>query len=626
MKSIESKRALFTLLPLGAIALPLVAGSVAACSHAHPDAGEPSAIDVGAVPATPGPQPTFGPLISQKEPPPPISGGTLAIAADGTTAVAADADRDRIYVVDLPARAVKFSINLPHRSEPGRVAVDATNHAHVVLRSSGGLATIDLATGALSIMDNVCIAPRGVAYDAKQKAVFVACASGELVTIRDDKSPRTSRILDGDLRDVVVLGDGTLQVTQFRSAGSFMVQNDLSAPFIPTTDGSNLMWRAISMNPHPTPDCVASDCPASSESAVVTQQPTPEPVRPEPGGYGGSSSVGSPLDIPGCDRQSGGIITTKVSVGGGSINLPEAVLPVDMATNGRELAVVAAGNAFTQALPQIFVVFADIVRESSASTGGGCVPTVHGNVPGQAIAAAFDGNDALVVQTREPAALHIMTEDRRVPWKSITLATDSVADTGHQIFHSNAGGFIACASCHAEGRDDGHVWTFVGQGPRRTPSLLGTVAGTEPFHWDGDQKNMRELVDHVFVERMSGPKVDDGQLGALSGWLYALPPPAKLRVEGPDTDAGKTLFEQRCTACHSGEKLTNNKNVDVGTGGSFQVPSLVGVAWRRPLLHTGCAQHLRDRFDPACGGSAHADTSDLSPAQIDDLVRFLETL
>ncbi len=620
MKSIESKRALFTLLPFGAIALPIVAGGVAACSHAHPDTSAPPD-EVASVPATPGPQPTFGPLISQKEPPPPISGGTLAIADDGKTAVAADADRDRVYVVDLPARAVKYTIDLPHGSEPGRVAVDATNHAHVVLRSSGGLATIDLATGTLSIM-NVCLAPRGVAYNAKLKAVHVACASGELVTIRDDKSPPTSRILDGDLRDVVVLGNGTLQVTQFRTAGSYMVQNDLSAPFIPTTDGSNLMWRAISMDPHPTPDCVASECPASSESAVVTQQPTQEPVRPEPGGYGGSSSsFGSPLDT-GC-QPSTGIITTKVSVGGGSINLPEAVLPVDMATNGRELAVVAAGNAFTQALPQIFVVFADSVRESS---GSGCVPTVHGNVPGQAIAAAFDGDDALVVQTREPAALHIMTEDRRVPWKSITLATDSVADTGHQIFHSNAGGFIACASCHAEGRDDGHVWTFVGQGPRRTPSLLGTVAGTEPFHWDGDQKNMRELVDHVFVERMSGPKVDDGQLGALSGWLYALPPPAKLRVEGPDTEAGKTLFAQRCTACHSGDKLTNNKNVDVGTGGSFQVPSLVGVAWRRPLLHTGCALHLKDRFDPACGGNAHADTSDLSADQIDDLVRFLETL
>ena len=105
-----------------------------------------------------------------------------------------------------------------------------------------------------------------------------------------------------------------------------------------------------------------------------------------------------------------------------------------------------------------------------------------------------------------------------------------------------------------------------------------------------------------------------------------LPAPAKLRQPSADTTPGQTLFAQRCASCHAGDKLTNSKNVDVGTGGSFQVPSLVGVAWRRPLLHTGCAETLQDRFNPTCGGARHGDTSDLTPAQIDDLVRFLETL
>ena len=304
------------------------------------------------------------------------------------------------------------------------------------------------------------------------------------------------------------------------------------------------------------------------------------------------------------------------------VKLPEAVLPVDLASNGRELAVIAAGNAFTKDLPQIFVVFASHVRRSA----GGCVPTVHGNVPGQAVAAAFDGDDALIVQTREPAAIHIMTEDRRRPWKTISLATDSVADTGHAIFHSNAGGFIACASCHAEGSDDGHVWTFTGMGPRRTPSLLGTIKGTEPFHWDGDMKDLKDIVDHVFVERMSGPKVDAGQLEALGGWMFQLPEPPKLRAESEITARGGQVFAQRCQSCHNGGKLTNNATVDVGTGGPFQVPSLVGVGWHRPLLHTGCAQTLTDRFDPACGGAQHGDVEDLSPAQVSDLVQFLETL
>jgi cytochrome c peroxidase len=251
---------------------------------------------------------------------------------------------------------------------------------------------------------------------------------------------------------------------------------------------------------------------------------------------------------------------------------------------------------------------------------------VHGNVPGQAIAAAFDGDDALIVQTREPAAIHIMTEDRRRPWKTISLPGASRADTGHAVFHSNAGGNIACASCHAEGTDDGHTWEFVGMGPRRTPSLLGTLRGTEPFHWDGEMANLQTLVDHVFVERMSGPHMDKAHVDALGSWIFALPAPPRVQAETEATARGKVLFEQRCQSCHSGAMLTNNKSVDVGTGGVFQVPSLVGVAWRAPYLHTGCAQTLLQRFDGTCGGATHGDVSDLGANGVADLVTYLETL
>ena len=54
---------------------------------------------------------------------------------------------------------------------------------------------------------------------------------------------------------------------------------------------------------------------------------------------------------------------------------------------------------------------------------------------------------------------------------TITLSTISRKDTGHLVFHSNAGGSLACASCHAEGNDDGRIWNFTCQGPRRTQSL-----------------------------------------------------------------------------------------------------------------------------------------------------------
>ena len=56
------------------------------------------------------------------------------------------------------------------------------------------------------------------------------------------------------------------------------------------------------------------------------------------------------------------------------------------------------------------------------------------------------------------------------------------------------------------------------------------------------------------------------------------------------------------------------------------MPALVGVAWRTPLMHNGCADTLRDRFGACGGGESHGHTSQLAPAQIDDLVAYLETL
>lgn len=72
--------------------------------------------------------------------------------------------------------------------------------------------------------------------------------------------------------------------------------------------------------------------------------------------------------------------------------------------------------------------------------------------------------------------------------------------------------------------------------------------------------------------------------------------------------------------------MTNNQTVDVGTGGRFQVPSLIGVGSRAPYLHDGCAPTLTDRFGACGGGDLHGVTSTLSPADVGDLVAYLKTL
>jgi hypothetical protein len=635
------------------------------------------AAGVGGTPTTP----QVGATHTAAEPPPAISGGTLKISSDGKTAVAADPDRDQVYVVDLPSRTVTSTVVLQKGDEPGRVTLDAAGRAHVALRHGGALVTIDLSTGTILSRRDVCAAPRGVAYDAANDLVHVACADGQLVSLKaSGGAPTRTLQLDSDLRDVIVDKD-QLRVTRFRSAevltvsaaGAMMNRTYLPA-FISnsTRNGQSftpsVAWRAVE---NPTGGVV-----------MVHQRGLVDEVSPTAGGYG--SPFNGECDAivqtavttvaPGKDPQTGPAIAGMV-------------VPADMAvsSDGSRIAIIAAGNATNSEtpggpprMPRLFVTdmtaatdqhvgcksdgvygpclplggfaFGPMPPQEAAADAGaatdpsspavnvpttcdngvGGAPASDGNAPevvGQPIAVSFVGSTmAVAVQSREPAVL-------AVPGGApIQLSAVSRSDTGHDLFHANAGSGIACASCHAEGTEDGRSWNFACEGVRRTQSLQVGLKGTEPFHWGGDEHDFSQLVQDVFVGRMSGPALTTDQINATIGWIDAQP--RRTHTMPTDTAAvarGQAIFNDptraACATCHAGAHLTNNQTVDVGTGGTFQVPSLVGISTRGPFMHNGCAETLRDRFDPACGGGdRHGVTSKLKPAEVDDLVTYLETL
>jgi cytochrome c peroxidase len=292
------------------------------------------------------------------------------------------------------------------------------------------------------------------------------------------------------------------------------------------------------------------------------------------------------------------------------------VLPVDVALSpdGSTTAVVAPGNAFVHQMAKLFLL------------PGGASQTLDDNA--QPIAVAFDAANHVLVQEREPAQLRLLNLPGGDSLALITLSSISRDDTGHDVFHTQAGGRIACASCHPEGGDDGHIWILDEQ-LRRTPSLRGTVAGTAPYHWPGDMADLSALVDDVYTRRMSGASLAGDQMSALQSWVRTIPaPPAPTWVDSSAARRGLALFNRSdvaCATCHSGPKLTNNATVDVGTGGRFQVPPLVGVGWRTPLLHDGCAASIKDRFGH-CGSPTHGSTASLTAQDVTDLTAYLETL
>lgn len=593
--------------------------------------------DMGFNPVMTGPPPSFGPTVTAATPPPPLSGGTLLMIANGTQAFAADPDRDQAYLVDVAAGTLTATVALQAGDEPGRAVADAAGKVHVVLRRAGAVAIIDPATATVTERKAVCPAPRGIAYDAANDRIHVACAGGELVSLPAAGGDAVRTVmLERDLRDVAVVG-AQLWVSTFRTANIILVDNatgavstrvvlpeafDFNGEFSPS-----VAWRMMAL-----PD---------GHVGVVHQQGLVGPVQTTPGGYGGGGPGG-----PGC----GGIVQSAVSVVDGSSLTTtsvgvNAVLPADFAYSQRtsQIAVLSAGNGHTPGLPQVnFLAATDVVIPGGAPDmggppdagfGGGCDQN-GGSVliQGEPIALAYDAQDRLWVQTREPSTLQMVQPQQFAVTETVTLSTDSRADTAWAVFHSNSGASIACASCHPEGGEDARVWTFDNLGQRRTQSLRGHVGGTEPFHWGGDLPTFGSLVAEVYMGRMAGPMLGADQQTALFNWIDAIPTLPQSPPADPAAVArGQALFNDTakgaCVTCHAGPQLTNNNTVDVGTGGLFQVPRLLGVGWRAPFLHDGCAATLTDRFT-GCGGTTdlHGATSTYTPAQIADLVAYLQTL
>jgi DNA-binding beta-propeller fold protein YncE/cytochrome c553 len=591
-------------------------------------------------------QPTFRATVTTPDvPPPPISGGTLIALQDGATAVAADPDRDAVYVIDLAASTVTYTLALQIGDEPGRLVEDGAGRVHVALRGGGALVTIDPSTGTVLARRNVCPAPRGLAWDKATDFVWVACATGELAAFpAAGGTAARSLVVERDLRDVIVEADGSLAVSSFRSAQMLhlatdgtIVRRDVVSSFPPFSP--QVAWRSVAG-------------PGGGICAVHQGHSNASLPTNAPGGYGALSPESGAVTGMLTELDPDGRIVA-------SFSLP-AVLPVDMAVSpdGSAAVVVAAGNGLVAELPDVFLVALDGSATADgvflpeepflnggpfALDGGPSLPRSGGTVddsllgqPGaklpaplgtEATAVAFDAAGEILVLTREPATLWVL-DSSRTSWRPIALSTVSRDDTGHDIFHSSAGALVACASCHPEGGDDGHVWTLDGNA-RRTPSLRGTVAGTAPYHWPGDEPDFVALTEDVYTGRMSGQKLDTGPMKALSDWVQNIPaPPAPSWVDGAAAARGQVLFRSAvtgCSSCHSGAKLTNNATVDVSTGGLFQVPPLVGVGWRTPLMHSGCAATIADRFG-ACATLNHGTTAGLSAANVSDLTAYLESL
>jgi hypothetical protein len=577
--------------------------------------------------------PLFGDAVRQA-PAAPVSGGTLLVTADGTTAVAADADRDAVFLVDLPTRSVRVVSTTPGE-QLGRVVEGAPGTVFVAARQGGAVLLLDLATSSIRSRIPVCNAPAGMAYDAAAGALHVACRSGKLVSLdAASGSVLSSVTLDTDLRDVLLIG-GARYVTRFRSAEILRVDATgtvASRATPPLTTGTTpaVAFRGVTL--------------PNGMLLLSHQVESSSPLGTGLGAYYGGSCAGGGvvqqvMTLMSVDGTALPVATdgttTATSTDGFSMasrTVVGAVGPIDLAVSrdGSRVAVVGTGNSWEVKgeLPNLFVDALDPSTGSPPASfaGNACngVATVAHHLPGEPVAVAFDATGKYVVQSREPAMLELEGD------VFIPLAVESRFDTGFAMFYLNSGGGISCASCHPGGGDDGHTWIFSDVGLRRSQALEGKVGSRTPFHWSGDLATFEDLFGEVMIKRMALPVVPPNEdVQALKTWLDTIPKLAAADDLDPLlVERGRVLFSDpnvACNTCHSGPEYTDNKLHDVGTSGTFVTPALGGVALRAPLMHDGCAPTLKDRFG-LCGGTDHGATAQLAPADIDALVAFMQSL
>lgn len=515
---------------------------------------------------------------------PPVSGGTLE--ANDDTIVAADPVRDVIWVVRRDEGTLSESrIDLPAGSEPGRVLF-ADDDALVVLRGTGSVARVDLASATITAQSDVCEAPRGI--DARREGFVVACVEGTLVFLDDALRVTGRREVVPDLRDVVIeydeAGVETTWVSTFRAAEILELRGDLTTTHELEAIDDHLPRVAWRMRRHETGGGVD----------VLHEQMSRADFAGAPLAY-----YGSALTLPPNRIVRSALTYIRPDGFQDVTTVPGVPLVVDFVRRG---GLVSYAAAYVRS------------REEDAPPGvfqstGLSSRNVQSYLDAPIQSVAMSGEQIVSFSARNGVLL--------VEHGSLTLAPP-VFDTGHDLFHATTPAEVTCASCHPGGRDDAYVWTFSGL-ERRTQPLTGGILASAPYHWEGDLAGLDEVVFGTFDTRMDGPDVTPSQVSALGAWLDTLP---ALRIPPSDFDAvarGRALYgEYGCAGCHDVSADPESTVLQI-----VQAPPLFGVGVRGPYFSDGCA----DSLERAMGFGACVDGHPVFwDEDLSDMVAYLEQL
>ncbi len=511
---------------------------------------------------------------------------SIAISPDGATVYVVNADSDSISVIDTRARTLTAEIPLG----AGPPVADPTSGAYAPVimprmlalssdartlyvsgERSGMLYAVDLVSAKVTKSVAVGSEPIGVVVGS-DGSIFVAC-SQDATVVRVDAGSFTvagTATMPAEPWALAFASDGTLLATQFLGPGVTTID--------PSTMAVGTTWT------------IPDTAPRGDQRLAHGQVRGLYDVVVRPGTtdlWVAHAMLGTDTPQPALDFESTAFPSLSILRADGTYVITLSTDAQDVAGVDGSFADVVSGPhhiEFTKDGDFALVVDTNsediLAVDANARVESSLLRPLPGHMPEGIVLSPDEqfayvderntGDIAVLSVTRSGTGIQLAVDGAVIP----RFASDSMPATlrfGQHLFYSansdeypiTQNHWIACATCHMEGRSDAVTWKFA-QGPRDTPSNAGGMLGTGFLFRTADRNEVQDYWHTINIEQGGNfdPTAQATLLDAITAYVNkAIPLPIPPATDPTLVAAGAAIFARPdvgCAGCHSGPRFTDS--------------------------------------------------------------------